>query len=798
MSFLRKHAALWVFALVLLGWIAWLRGPSLAIPVWNVDETIHSTVAKVLLDGGTLYRDAIDQRTPVTYYATAAIFSMTDSSIIALRYFAMLMIVATAWLLGRTVSRVSGFYSGIAAAAVFAAFSNFLLFPGDTFAVHTEWYVVFFTTLAAWCFFTGKSTVPSARRCAASGACLGLAVMSKQSALLDLAPPVLALLSIGADRLATWRQVVQRVGALSLGALATIIAFILPSLIKGAGPDLLYYTWTYNLEIYGSEYTFAEKVASGLRLVPLLLEKYPFLLICGAVSLLCLGVRCLQMRSDESAVSRRFAEVYLIGWMITSLGEAMAGGRGFDHYFFPCLAPLAWICVWAPLRWFEHERSRANARVMGRMAAGLAVLGVVYSFTIPPLAARRTPPPPLDPALRVSAWMKGQSTSEDRIFVWGFNPDIYHYTDRLPASRFLYCTFQTGLVPWANTEPLIDTSYAIVPGAMETLLSDLKAHPPRFFVDSSAGLHRFFNKYPLRRFPALHDWLHQHYAEVDPARFGGQGFRIYVYAGAEVPVPLAASIDEVSNHTSLSGHDRISGGLNYVNVTFDGNGNHQATGLGLIRDGAVTAAITLLPSETANLRIPVLVEEKTETISLQTLLRVKDGPWASGPTMKASVASTTITPEQRTDFAVPMLGQHVEATGLRAFFGARSEGDANLRTFAMHAPAILSYEIPASANYLSGRFGLPAGAYASDNPAPSDGAEFIIRHVSRTGKPHELFRRYINPRMHQHDQGEHTFRIDISSAPAGDRIELEITPGPSGVASSDWTYWSHLLFETSL
>ena len=32
--------------------------------MWNVDETIHATVAEVLLDGGTLYRDAIDQRTP--------------------------------------------------------------------------------------------------------------------------------------------------------------------------------------------------------------------------------------------------------------------------------------------------------------------------------------------------------------------------------------------------------------------------------------------------------------------------------------------------------------------------------------------------------------------------------------------------------------------------------------------------------------------------------------------------------------------------------------------------------------
>lgn len=171
-------------------WISFLRGPSLNESVWNVDETIHATVANVLLDGGILYVDAIDQRSPLTYYATAAVFAVSGSSLEALRYFVMVLIILAAWMLGRTVWRQQGVLAGACAAAVFAAFSNHLMHSGDTFAVHTEWFVVFFTVAALWLFLGGNSPVASPRRCTAAGLCLGLAVMSKQSALLDLAPAV--------------------------------------------------------------------------------------------------------------------------------------------------------------------------------------------------------------------------------------------------------------------------------------------------------------------------------------------------------------------------------------------------------------------------------------------------------------------------------------------------------------------------------------------------------------------------------------------------------------------------------
>ena len=166
---MKRPATRAVLILLLVGWVCWLRGPSLTVPMWNVDETIHATVAEVLRDGGTLYRDAIDQRTPLTYFVTTAVFAVTGSSLTALA------LGRIAFRISHFAFRMNGLFTGFGAALVFAVFSRYLLLPQDTLAAHTEWFVVFFTTAAAWCFLTGSTRIPTIKRCFATGGFLGMA-----------------------------------------------------------------------------------------------------------------------------------------------------------------------------------------------------------------------------------------------------------------------------------------------------------------------------------------------------------------------------------------------------------------------------------------------------------------------------------------------------------------------------------------------------------------------------------------------------------------------------------------------
>jgi hypothetical protein len=123
--------------------------------------------------------------------------------------------------------------------------------------------------------------------------------------------------------------------------------------------------------------------------------------------------------------------------------------------------------------------------------------------------------------------------------------------------------------------------------------------------------------------------------------------------------------------------------------------------------------------------------------------------------------------------------------------------DGRLEFFA-HAPSVISYRLPADAHFIRGGFGFRASAYSLDNATPTDGAEFIITWTSHDGIKHELLRRRLDPRKLSTDRGIQSFRIAIPArAQTGDRLDLQITPGPADDATSDWTTWTDLVLESS-
>jgi hypothetical protein len=96
-----------------------------------------------------------------------------------------------------------------------------------------------------------------------------------------------------------------------------------------------------------------------------------------------------------------------------------------------------------------------------------------------------------------------------------------------------------------------------------------------------------------------------------------------------------------------------------------------------------------------------------------------------------------------------------------------------------------------------GRYGIAAGAYAPDNPAPTDGAVFIVRWTASDGKTQVLLEKWLRPGAQPSDRGVQAFHLDIDNSKVGGTLELEISPGPDGIMASDWTYWSDLMLEVS-
>lgn len=509
----------WVVAGLLVAGVFTLRAPTFDFRVWNVDEAIHAAVARTLRDGGVLYRDAVDQRTPLSYYAVAGLFAVAgDNNIRAMHLLAAALIVAAAlglFLLGR---HAQGPVAGLWAALLFAVCSSALLSPGDAYALNTEWFVAAFTTWAAWCFWRGSAV--------SAGFLFGLAFLSKQPALLDLGAPLLVLAwGALADRGGRARAT-GRAAALLAGFLVPLLAVAAWFAVHGALADFRFYAWEYNLRYYGPEIGAGGRLLSALKPFRLLWENQPLVLaaLVGAAGHALFRVLQRRPEPDEAAGNPPLA--YALAWAATALAGAAAGGRGFDHYFIPFLPPACLLAAFGLsglVRWAKTARA---GRLRPAVALVFAVL-VLVQLGRGVLRARAEAHQPVDPSLRAAEYIKAHTSPADRIFVWGYHPDLYLFSDRKPASRFVYASFLSGLIPWTNTAPERDTAYAIVPGARETLLRELEAAPPAFVVDCSAGPNRHWDKYPLDTFPALRDFLRARYRIVEAGQFVPQGFRLF-------------------------------------------------------------------------------------------------------------------------------------------------------------------------------------------------------------------------------------------------------------------------------
>jgi hypothetical protein len=63
--------------------------------------------------------------------------------------------------------------------------------------------------------------------------------------------------------------------------------------------------------------------------------------------------------------------------------------------------------------------------------------------------------------------IREHSSPEEPIFVWGYYPELYVLAPRPPASRYSNTNYLTGMLPWENHQPGVDTSEHVVEGAWD-------------------------------------------------------------------------------------------------------------------------------------------------------------------------------------------------------------------------------------------------------------------------------------------------------------------------------------------
>jgi 4-amino-4-deoxy-L-arabinose transferase-like glycosyltransferase len=455
--------------LVLLALTFALRLPAFFTPVFNSDETFLATQAHVLNDGGQLYQDAIDRKPPVVPYVYAATFAFFETTALwSVRVVAMFAVALTALLLAIEARRRYGARAGWIAGILFVvAMVSFA--PQDGQAANFEVFMLPSMTAAILFARRGRGFL--------AGVAIAAATLAKQTGAATLLPVVYLIARSRGKR----------------GVGSVFAGFSIPTVLVALamGPAQLFY-WT----VLGNGSYVGMKTMSTVVLTT-------FLFMTGMWALCNLPLlwkvpSAWRQRKLAALDGQRDTDLWL--WLLSAAVSVAFGLRFFGHYYMQLVPPLVLLAAGA--------LSRGSAVWARRAVAFTLLIGLMFS--IAGYVYRPGVPEPNYES--VSRYLATTTNPDDPIYVWGSVPEIYWASERRPATRFLTTPFLTGNYPGrppedANTGD--DTA-----NAWELFYEDFKAHPPKYFVDTSPAKVRGAQYYPISDFPRLEHIIDTQYRYV--------------------------------------------------------------------------------------------------------------------------------------------------------------------------------------------------------------------------------------------------------------------------------------------
>ena len=756
-----------------------LRGPGLSRKVWSVDEGSTFTMAHQILHGGVPYLEAADNRNPLTACAKALVYAVAgDWNITAVHAAVALLLGLAAVLLWRTARRLGDEPAGVAAAVWFTLLSFVYLAVYDTMAAHTGWFLVFFSVLGVFAFARAW-TAPGAWPALGAGAAFGFSCLAKQPALLDFGV-VFVVMALG-----WWFEPARR-RELFRTALGMVAGFAVPVALtvawlgaRGALHDFVLYSWTYNTKYYVPEIPRLQRLLAVQVPFRLALTNAPAALaagVAGGVGLLALAFGGLRARPP-----RVNALPWLVlGWTASGLVSTALSGRTFDHYSMQLLAPLALACGWATARLVDMIR-RARRPLLVRGLITL-IAGMALSLLWPAVQRARSFEPDDEAAVQMGEAVHALTGPEDRIFVWGYAPEMYVFARREPATRFLYTNYLTGLIPWTNLDPEKNTDYAVIPGAWDEFWSDWKAHPPEVIIDTLRL--RGYLKYPLERQPALWPVVQRDYVEVNPSRFRHRGYRVFrrvspVEArGLDPAWPVDAGIRLEGRRGGPPADRRFTvdapSGTKSLELYFDGTLYRRVP---VADPGEVEAVFTVLADRLTpgphEVRAVAVGAHPAASRPYATFVGTEGGAAGTGGGPPLLFADRSI---------AALETETIDGSPIR--LSPEGGWDA-------HAPSRLVYPRPPEMDQIVISYGIRAGAYGPAVPKKTDGYGVVVNFEDDNGENSRVFYRFLDPVKVGRDQGPQTDRVALPIGRRG-RIILQMTTGPMNDPTADWTYWESI------
>lgn len=390
-----------------------LRLPSLFEPYWYGDEGIYLTIGQGIRHGLLLYQQIHDNKPPTLYYLAAL-----AQNVFTFRLLLAIVMIPTIYFFSRLAKKFLSARLAHFATLFFLILSSVPLIEGNI--ANAEVFMLLPTILAVLIFLNSDSK----KSLILSGLLLGLAFTIKVPVAVEFAFLCLWLFIFSQKK-------IIKIFVFSLAFIFPIVLYTVYFYFKGAIVPFLSAALLQNFGYLSSWATGTQQasVSSGG-----LIWRALFLLVALFVFYLSYQQKYLNKNS-----------FFILSWFAAALFGALLSGRPYPHYLIEVLPPLSLLLF-----------SLSQSKKISLVTLCIFIYSLIhFQFYYYPVFSyyqnfysyafgKKSLPnyrsyfsADMNNIYLIADKIKSQTSSTDRIYLWGDQSFIYPLADRLPATKYL-------------------------------------------------------------------------------------------------------------------------------------------------------------------------------------------------------------------------------------------------------------------------------------------------------------------------------------------------------------------------
>jgi len=479
------------------------RANMLSFPLER-DEGEYAYMGKLILDGHVPYTIAYNMKYPGTYYMYAGIMAVFGKTVTGIHLGLLTVVVASVFLMFLISRHFVSKISAVIAAASFGIIGTSHGLLGQ--AAHATHFVTFFALLGIYFLLqTYKNEKYKALKYLLSGVFFSFAFISKQSGLFFVFFGYTVII-IKDFMLKPLRIPWKNLLFFTTGFITPVFLMFLTLLLSGLLEKFWFWTFTY-LSIYGAQVQafeifdiFKQEISSIM--VGFSSKGYVVLWVIALIGILII------FKTKKTKEKQMILYLFLFSFL------TVIPGFYFRNHYFITMLPVIALLIGLFFDYFNQlflEKFKNHSIfifvsfLVFLIVAGHGVnANKDYLFNINKeiICKKLYTINPFVESMQIGKYIKQNSTQEDKIAIFGSEPQILFYADRYSATGYLY------------TYSLMENNSYANSMQME-MIKEIEQNKPKFFVFVNIGISWLQrNNSDLTIFTWAEDYIKKHYKIV--------------------------------------------------------------------------------------------------------------------------------------------------------------------------------------------------------------------------------------------------------------------------------------------